>query len=47
MRYLLPVVAVATALSAGIAPAAATSSHHHKPERVSSHVSCISPGTPC
>ncbi len=39
MRYLLPVVAAATALSVGIGPAAATSSHHHKPKRVSSHVS--------
>jgi hypothetical protein len=39
MRYLLPVVAVATALSAGIAPAAATSSPHHKPKRIIPHVS--------
>jgi hypothetical protein len=39
MRYLLPVVAVATALSAGVAPATAASSHHHKLERISSHVS--------
>jgi rare lipoprotein A len=39
MRYLLPVVAAATALTIGIAPAAATSSHHHRPKRVNSHVS--------
>jgi rare lipoprotein A len=39
MRYLLPVAAVATALTTGIAPAAATSSHRHQPERVKSHVS--------
>jgi rare lipoprotein A len=41
MRYLLPVVAAATALTIGIAPAAATSSHHHqpRPKRVKSHVS--------
>jgi rare lipoprotein A (peptidoglycan hydrolase) len=39
MRYLLPVVAAATALTIGIAPAAATSSHHHQPKRVRSHVS--------
>ncbi len=39
MRYLLPAVAAATALSIGIAPAAATNSHHHRPKRVSSHVS--------
>lgn len=39
MRYLLPVVAAATALTIGIAPAAATSSHHHQPKRVKSHVS--------
>ena len=39
MRYLLPVVAAATALTIGIAPAAATSSRHHQPKRVNSHVS--------
>lgn len=40
MRYLLPVVAVATALTIGIAPAAATNSHHpHQAQRVESHVS--------
>jgi rare lipoprotein A (peptidoglycan hydrolase) len=39
MRYLLPAVAVATALSVGIAPAAANSSHHHQPKRAKSHVS--------
>src|ERR1700709_704552 len=39
MRYLLPVVAAATALTIGIAPAAATSSHHRQPRRVPSHVS--------
>src|SRR3954452_4764851 len=39
MRYLLPAVAAATALTIGIAPAAATSSHHHRPKRVKSHVS--------
>ncbi len=39
MRYLLPVVAAATALTIGIAPAAATSSHQHRPKRVESHVS--------
>jgi hypothetical protein len=40
MRYLLPVVAGATALSVGIAPAAATnSSHRHQPKRAKSHVS--------
>lgn len=39
MRYLLPAVAAATALSIGIAPAAATKSHHHKPRRLQSHVS--------
>jgi len=37
MRYLLPVVAAATALTIGVAPAAA--SKHHRPERVDSHVS--------
>jgi rare lipoprotein A len=39
MRYLLPAVAAATALSIGIAPAAATKSHHRKPQRSQSHVS--------
>jgi hypothetical protein len=41
MRFLLPAVAAATALSAGIAPAAATSqTHRHQhPQRVRSHVS--------
>jgi hypothetical protein len=39
MRYLLPVVAAATALTIGIAPAAAKNSHHHQPQRVNSHVS--------
>ena len=44
MRYLLPVVAAATALTIGIAPAAATNSHHHQPKRVPSHVSLHLPG---
>jgi hypothetical protein len=43
MRYLLPAVAAATALSIGIAPAAATNSHpgksKHEPRRSSAHVS--------
>lgn len=41
MRYLLPVVAAATALTIGIAPAAAQSKsqHHSPPKRVDSHVS--------
>lgn len=41
MRYLLPAVASAAALSVGIAPAAAKNSHHHQdpPRRVASHVS--------
>lgn len=39
MRYLLPVVAAATALTIGIAPAAATNSHHRPPQRVQSHIS--------
>jgi rare lipoprotein A len=41
MRYLPPVVAAATALTIGLAPAAAQSSshHQHRPERVESHVS--------
>jgi rare lipoprotein A len=40
MRYLLPAVAAATALSIGIAPAAAKQSHRdHEPKRANSHVS--------
>jgi len=43
MRYLLPAVAAAIALSVGLAPAAATNSHPGKPkqrlERASSHIS--------
>jgi rare lipoprotein A (peptidoglycan hydrolase) len=39
MRYLLSLVAAATALTIGIAPAAASKSHHHQPKRVDSHVS--------
>jgi rare lipoprotein A len=39
MRYLLPVVAAATALTIGIAPAAASTKHDHRPKRVDSHVS--------
>jgi peptidoglycan lytic transglycosylase len=43
MRYVLSAVAAATALSVGLAPAAATSSHlrnsTQRPERVKSHVS--------
>jgi len=39
MRFLLPAVAAATALTIGIAPAAATNTHHHHPKRVNSHVS--------
>jgi hypothetical protein len=40
MRYLLPAVAAATALSIGIAPAAANSPKRHQhPKRVKSHVS--------
>jgi hypothetical protein len=39
MRYLLPVVAAATALAFGAVPAAATDSHHHQPKRVDAHVS--------
>ncbi len=40
MRYLLPAVAAATALSIGIAPAAAKNSQHQqRPGRVDSHVS--------
>jgi hypothetical protein len=38
MRYLLPAVAAAAALSIGITPAAADSSHHHRPELVKSHL---------
>jgi rare lipoprotein A len=39
MRYLLPVVAAATALTIGIAPAAAKNSHHHQPKRAQAHLS--------
>lgn len=39
MRYLLPVVAAATALTIGIAPAAATNAHHRQSKRVNSHIS--------
>jgi rare lipoprotein A (peptidoglycan hydrolase) len=39
MRYLLPAVAAATALTIGIAPAAAKNPHHHRPERAQSHLS--------
>ncbi len=39
MRYLLPMVAAATMLSVGVAPAAAKKSHHREPERVKSHIS--------
>ena len=39
MRYLLPVVAAATALTIGIAPAAATNHRHPEPKRAQSHVS--------
>jgi rare lipoprotein A len=40
MRYLLPAVAAATALTIGVAPAAANQhSHHRQPKRVNSHVS--------
>jgi len=42
MRFILPAVAAATALSIGIAPAAAnsqTSDHKHQPVSVRSHVS--------
>ena len=38
MRYLLPAVAAATALTIGIAPAAAKNSHH-QPRRIQSHLS--------
>ena len=38
MRLTLSAVAAATALSIGIAPAAANSHHHRQPERVRSHV---------
>jgi len=37
MRYLLPVVAAATALTIGVTPVAATSKQH-QPQRVNSHV---------
>src|ERR1041384_1133049 len=48
MRYLLPVVAAATALTIGIAPAAAQSKsqHHSSPKRVNSHVSLHLSGHP-
>jgi rare lipoprotein A len=39
MRHLLPAVAAATALTIGIAPAAATTKHHHQPQRANSHIS--------
>jgi rare lipoprotein A len=40
MRFLLPVVAVATALTIGTAPAAANQhSHHRQPRRANSHIS--------
>lgn len=39
MRYLLPVAAVAAALSLGAAPAVAAKPHQHEPKRVQSHVS--------
>jgi rare lipoprotein A (peptidoglycan hydrolase) len=41
MRFILPAVAAATALSIGLAPAAANSQsvHHHHPQRAKSHVS--------
>src|ERR1700709_1908430 len=45
MRYLLPVVAAATALTIGIAPAAASSKHDHQPRRVESHVRLPLSGT--
>ncbi|MET0558310.1 MAG: septal ring lytic transglycosylase RlpA family protein [Solirubrobacterales bacterium] len=38
MRYLLPAVAAAAALSVGAVPAEATDSHHHRAERQRSHV---------
>jgi rare lipoprotein A len=40
MRYLLPAVAAATALTVGIAPAAAKQPHHHhQPRQVKAHIS--------
>jgi rare lipoprotein A len=39
MRYTLPAVAAAAVLAFGAVPAAATSSHHHKPKRAQAHVS--------
>jgi rare lipoprotein A (peptidoglycan hydrolase) len=39
MRYLLPVVAAATVLTIGIAPAAATNHQHPEPKRAQAHVS--------
>ena len=39
MRYLLPAVAAAIALSVGAVPAAATGPHHHRAERQRSHLS--------
>jgi rare lipoprotein A (peptidoglycan hydrolase) len=39
MRYLLSAVAAATALTIGIAPAAATNPHHRQPKRLQSHIS--------
>lgn len=39
MRQLLPAVAAAAALTAGLAPAAAQSERDHRPERARSHVS--------
>ena len=48
MRYLLPVVAAATALTIGIAPAAA-SRHAPAPAQAGPTPTspCTSPGTPC
>jgi rare lipoprotein A len=39
MRYVLPMAALAAALSAGAVPAAASDKHHRQPTRVKSHVS--------